>query len=74
MIAATFCLLYIYRLRSRNLFQGITRPAFIAKTSAAPIAMVEEMPAFCNKVLSFCPKFMDYLEQVVGGHYYFQCQ
>ena len=24
--------------------------------------------------LSFCPKCMDYPEQVVGGHYYFQCQ
>ena len=43
--------LYVYRLRSHNLFQGITRPAFIAKTSAAPIAMVKEMPAFCKKAL-----------------------
>ncbi|KAL5510184.1 hypothetical protein EMCRGX_G005684 [Ephydatia muelleri] len=30
---------------------GITRLAFIAKPSAAPIAMVEEMHAFCNKAL-----------------------
>ena len=45
--------LYVYRLRSRNLFQGITRPAFIAKTSAAPIAMVKEVPAFCKKSSSF---------------------
>ena len=51
MIAAMFCLLYVYRLRSHNLFQGITRQAFLAKTSAAPIAMVEEMPAFCNEAL-----------------------
>ena len=43
--------LYIYRLRIRYLFQGITRLAFIAETSAAPIAMVEEMPAFCYKAL-----------------------
>ena len=35
------------RLRSRNLFQGITRPAFITKTSAAPIAMVEENRDAC---------------------------
>ena len=46
-----FCLFYVYRLKSRNLFQGITTLAFIAERSAAPIAMVEEMPAFCNKAL-----------------------
>eukprot|EP00731_Ephydatia_muelleri_P004884 Em0002g1060a len=34
--------------RSLILFQGIAMPAFIANTSAEPIAMFE-MPAFCNR-------------------------
>eukprot|EP00731_Ephydatia_muelleri_P031227 Em0022g741a len=34
--------------RSLILFQGIAMPAFIANTSADPIAMFE-MPAFCNR-------------------------
>ena len=47
-----FCCIFMsYLLRSLNLFQGMARPAFIANVSAAPISIVDKIPALSNKAL-----------------------